>query len=218
MDQMEDIRVPCLRDFGMDKTLDEIAGLLDTLERNSIAKTPWENRENIPDVSFVIAHTGDCILLKYYVHENSIRGLYSNTNAPVHEDSCVEFFIGFGNGPAYYNIELNCIGTCLLGYGIDRNSRDTLPDDIVNKIQRYIVIEPGGKTALKPVYWELTLVIPKEVFIHDDITCWNGMNCKVNFFKCGDGLPEPHFLSWNNIISPEPNFHLPEFFGNMQFI
>ena len=37
------------------------------------------------------------------------------------------------------------------------------------------------------------------------------------FYKCGDKLQTPHFLSWNPIDLPKPDFHCPAFFGLLQF-
>ena len=38
-----------------------------------------------------------------------------------------------------------------------------------------------------------------------------------NFYKCADETMNPHFVSWSPIDLPEPNFHCPEFFGNIHF-
>ena len=38
---------------------------------------------------------------------------------------------------------------------------------------------------------------------------------RCNFYKCGDKCDRPHFLSWSPIDKPEPNFHCPEFFGEV---
>ncbi len=45
---------------------------------------------------------------------------------------------------------------------------------------------------------------------------WDGIKAKANVYKCGDNLSKPHFLSWNPIHHPTPNFHLPEFFGTLE--
>ena len=215
---MYDIKVPYLRAVNNETTLDVVSVILDKLERNAIETTPWPDFVHKPDVSFCIAYTDNSILLKYYVHEKSLRGLYALANTPVHEDSCVEFFISFGEEPAYYNLELNCIGTCLFGYGKNKACRQVIPGDVISKIKRHIVIEHAIDGGANPVYWELTVMIPMDVFIYHNIRNLKGTQCRVNFFKCGDELPEPHFLAWNNIVAPAPNFHLPEFFGNMHFI
>ena len=40
---------------------------------------------------------------------------------------------------------------------------------------------------------------------------------KGNFYKCGDMLSKPHFLSWNPIDTPSPDFHVPASFGLLTF-
>ena len=36
-----------------------------------------------------------------------------------------------------------------------------------------------------------------------------------NFYKCGDKTAHPHFVSWNPVGTPSPDFHRPEFFGEL---
>jgi hypothetical protein len=43
------------------------------------------------------------------------------------------------------------------------------------------------------------------------------MKARGNFYKCGDSLSVPHFLSWQPIDNPTPNFHLEKFFGELDF-
>jgi hypothetical protein len=42
-----------------------------------------------------------------------------------------------------------------------------------------------------------------------------GATLRANFYKCGDELQVPHFLSWNPIGVETPDFHRPEFFGKL---
>ena len=214
---MYDIKVPYLKMVNCYTPLEVISLRLDNLAPNAIDTMPWPDYDYKPEVSFSIAYADDSIMIKYYVHEKSIRGQYSLANMPVHEDSCLEFFISFDDEPAYYNLELNCIGTCLFGYGESKSERHIIPEEVINKIRRHIVIEHSVNGSVNPVHWQLVVVIPMEAFIHHTITTFKGRQCKVNFYKCGDQLTEPHFLAWNNIVSTEPDFHLPEFFGIMHF-
>ena len=39
----------------------------------------------------------------------------------------------------------------------------------------------------------------------------------MNLYKCGDNLSHPHFLSWQPIDTPQPDFHRPEFFAAGKF-
>lgn len=38
-----------------------------------------------------------------------------------------------------------------------------------------------------------------------------------NFCKCADETAYPHYLTWNPIDLPQPNYHCPEFFGEIRF-
>jgi hypothetical protein len=74
------------------------------------------------------------------------------------------------------------------------------------------------RAAREPaINWTLTLAIPVQVFSFHHFNSFQGKKCKVNFYKCGDDLSQPHYLAWNNIESPKPNFHLPDFFGRAEF-
>ncbi|MDE6269894.1 MAG: hypothetical protein K2M12_03440, partial [Muribaculaceae bacterium] len=44
-----------------------------------------------------------------------------------------------------------------------------------------------------------------------------GKQLRANFYKCGDLLSTPHFLSWNRVDTPHPDFHRPEYFGAIKF-
>ena len=40
---------------------------------------------------------------------------------------------------------------------------------------------------------------------------------RANLYKCGDKLCSPHFLSWSKVELEKPNFHSPQFFGELTF-
>ncbi len=215
---MKSLAVPNICTVSAETPIEEISSLLESYPRNSIEVMPWPAFTYRPDASFTVAHGEDCILLKFFVKEKAIRAIYRYTNDPVYKDSCVEFFISFDKDDGYYNIEFNCIGTCLSGFGPTRNNRKLLPEALISKIKRLALIRDSNGAGKNLVEWELTCIIPLEVFVHHQIKCLRGRHCTVNFFKCGDELPEPHFLSWNGISSNSPDFHLPEFFGPMHFV
>jgi hypothetical protein len=214
---MYDIEVQCLEEVNIETAPAKISHKLDQLPRFLINKNPWPGLVCFPRVSFTLAYAGDCILIKFYLGEDVIRGENFKANTPVHEDSCVEFFISFEDDPAYYNLEVNCIGTCLFGYGKEKAGRKMIGNTVIQKIKRHIEIQHSVQEDSFHIYWQLSLIIPVEVFVFHQITDLKGYKCRVNFFKCGDKLPEPHYLSWKNIESVSPNFHLPEFFGDMYF-
>ena len=67
-------------------------------------------------------------------------------------------------------------------------------------------------------YWHITLVIPITALFMDKYESWSELkNARCNFYKCGDGLSKPHYLSWAPVRTEKPNFHSPQFFGEVEF-
>lgn len=183
------------------------------------ATTPIDNDNwNYPadvDVKFGIAYDDNNLYLKYTVNELHPKAICTTTNGKVWEDSCVEFFIAFDNS-GYYNLEFNCIGTRLVGYGTSNKDRGWLDKELVERIntnpsiRRQPIDIEDTATA-----WELEVIIPKEVFGNKLSYFEVGKSFKVNFYKCGDNQKQVHFLSWSPINNETPNFHLPKYFGEM---
>ena len=209
------LEIPYLPEHGHNSTADDVALALNKCPTLAIAHLPWGGFGHKPDVSFAIAHGNQAIFLKYFVEEETLRSTYTHPNDPVYNDSCVEFFIGFNDEIRYYNLEFNCAGTCLAGFGSGRE-RTLLSADLISRIGHHSFVK--HLPLQNRVHWELTLVIPLEIFSYHELHSLVNIRSRGNFFKCGDELPEPHHLAWKNIQSPEPNFHLSEFFGDLNFV
>jgi len=195
--------------------LAEISGKLDQFNKQSISHLLWLDAAPVPRVQFAVGHGSDTIFLKYYVSEKYISAVYCHTNEPVYKDTCVEFFISFEHDKHYYNLEFNCTGTVLGMYGPDKINRQFLDRQLLAAIGKEVSIRFDQQTQL--FEWELTIAIPATVFAFHYIKDLAGMACCLNFFKCGDDLPVPHYLAWNEICRPEPDFHRPEWFGKGLF-
>ncbi|WP_423149472.1 carbohydrate-binding family 9-like protein [Rubrolithibacter danxiaensis] len=213
---MKDLEIPFLAFQHRNSSVEQISFNLDALNNEIIGAVSWPAYNYKPGVCFSIAHANEFILLKYRVREQQLKAAYRKTNDPVYKDSCVEFFIAFGNDKAYYNLEFNCIGTCLAGFGESRIDRKVIPSAVIELIQHHSVIK-SVNIANSQIDWELTLAIPVKVFYFHQLKSLGGLTARVNFYKCGDELIEPHYLSWNKIESEEVSFHLPEFFGKAHF-
>lgn len=213
---MKHLNIPFTKAVDHNSAIQDISDYLDQLQKNSIENAPWPEYNYKPKVAFSIAHSNDNLFLKYYVSENAIRAVYSNINSPVHKDSCVEFFILFNDERNYYNFEFNCIGTCHAGFGKDRHGRESLPDEVLSKIKSMTVVKRTNDIQ-NNISWELTIMIPVTAFTKHNLTQLNGLKGQGNFFKCGDDLPVPHFLAWNNIEAETPDFHLSKYFGKLEF-
>lgn len=216
---MKQIEIPYSEVINQDADLGEVSAFLDKLEFKNIDTQSWPEYGYKPEISFTMAHSGDCIFIKFNVLEKFIQAIYRQNNEPVSKDSCVEFFIALDNGNDYYNFEFNCIGTCKAGFGTkNRKDRDYLSDEIIDRIGRQAVISTGRQFSEGLFAWELTVAIPLQVFCFSSISSFKGLRGRANFYKCGDDLPEPHFIVWNEIKAPKPDFHLPEFFGKIHFL
>jgi hypothetical protein len=213
---MKLLKVPCLNGINKQTLANEAAVLLDSVDKQPINIVSWPQHNNKPVVSFAAGYTDDFFLLKFYVAEQYVPPVYQQINDPVHEDSCVEFFISFDNDGRYYNFEFNSIGTCFAGFGTTRTEREWLTPPVLEKIKHQTLIKNNDINGAPG--WELTLVIPGDVFCYHAIHSFKGKTGRVNFHKCGDKLPQPHYLTWNKIDSPRPDFHLPQFFGGIAFV
>ncbi|WPV01990.1 carbohydrate-binding family 9-like protein [Mucilaginibacter sp. cycad4] len=210
------LTVAFLEDVDKGSPIEHMSVLLDEQEKHLVGIVPWPDYEYKPDVHFAIAYSTDCFMLKYYVKEKAIKASYYRPNEPVHQDSCVEFFIGFGTELEYYNFGFNCIGTCSLGFGRGRENREVSPEKLIRLIKSQTRLTQEINHGNGDISWELTLMLPLDVFYHHSFTSLKGQQCHANFYKCGDELPEPHFLTWHNIECDDPDFHHPEFFGEIK--
>ncbi|HET8827908.1 MAG TPA: carbohydrate-binding family 9-like protein [Pelobium sp.] len=186
--------------------------------KHSIDDNPW-NYEFSGEAGFNIAYTDAGILIKFDVIEENVLARFTKSNDPVYKDSCVEFFIALNNENTYYNFEFNCTGTCLAGYGTSADERTLLSTEKIKQIK----VSSSFKSIIfkeqEMVNWQLTILIPNEVFEFHQIENFNGSEARLNFYKCGDDLPKPHFLCWNPILNtPQPDFHLPAYFGKAVFL
>lgn len=211
------MRIPFIDTVNKNSELKNVSALLDTLPQHQLSHQPWLEFKGDCHTSFVITHSKDAIFLKFYVQENTIKVDTYQINGKVHKDNCVEFFVSFGAQKEYYNIELNCVGVCLIAYGKQRLDRVFLKENLISKIKTHINIQTAPRNSTNKFKWELTAIIPIEVFEHSNLNNFSKLQGFGNFFKCGDNLPKKHFYAWSNIESLKPNFHLPEFFGALEF-
>jgi len=179
----------------------------------NIDKINWNEYPYKPDVKFNIAVNSDSIFILYKVIEDGIRATETEFNSNVWEDSCCEFFCSFDE-TGYYNLEVNCIGTPLLGFRKQKDLPEHASDEIMQNIKTYSTLgsKPFGTKEGKHEY-KLLVTIPAKVFFKHEINLKKSLSFKTNIYKCGDKTPNMHFLSWSPISTDTPNFHCPEFFS-----
>jgi len=215
---MKHIHIPYIEglnnvDIESSGDLLEEAGQNDTIEILN-----WPNEYPYKPITFfIIGRSNSSIFIKFSVRGTMLRAIYSNDQDPVYQDSCVEFFCMPVGADKYTNFEFNCIGTC------SASSRKSRNDDVVpfskeemQTIKRYPSIGRRAFNEMEGMFeWELTVEIPFKFMGIDS----ENLPQKIlgNFYKCADGTDSPHFISWSPIQTDKPDFHRPEFFGELSF-
>jgi hypothetical protein len=185
-------------------------------QRESIDVINWNEFPYKPIVSFDIARSDTGLYIRYFVKGNSLKAVYETDDSPVHKDSCVEFFMKKTNDETYMNFEFNCMGTCDAARRLSRDDKSSLSEEEYAAIRRYSPLEHKSFGEKKGVYtWELVVAIPFSMMglnpAHLPEKIWG------NFYKCADDTDYPHFVTWSPVETPYPDFHRPEFFGEIRF-
>jgi len=200
--------------------LEKVSAQMDEQKmRLKIDTINWKGYDYKPDVALSMAYGNHEIFLKYYITEDYFKAEKTETNEMVCEDSCVEFFVSPEDDGIYYNFEFNAIGTCLLGTGTGRENSTRANPELISKIRRLtsagkeLVRERKGKYS-----WTLTVAIPFGVFFRHKVKDLKGKTFRANFYKCGDMLTIPHYVTWNPVGTDKPDYHQPAYFGLLKFI
>ncbi|WP_321285722.1 carbohydrate-binding family 9-like protein [uncultured Sunxiuqinia sp.] len=198
--------------------ISELKTVFKALPKISLACFSWDAPYSKPEVGFKMAHNNEAIFVCYQVCEDEMLARYSQHNQPVYTDSCVEFFIAFNEDSNYYNFEFNSLGTCLAAWGPDRNQRQSTAPDLLDQIRTRTTVSRLNQGQSPRFEWQICIQLPVSVFIHNKITKLSETKARANFYKCGDDLSEPHFVSWKKIETNTPDFHQPSFFGELSFL
>jgi hypothetical protein len=156
------------------------------------------------------------LYIRFFVRGNSLKALYEEDNSPVHKDSCVEFFMKKTDEETYMNFEFNCIGACDAARRTSREHKTPLSEEEYASIRRYTNLERKAFHEKKGIHeWELVVSIPLTLMgIEPEMLPEKILG---NFYKCADDTDTPHYLSWNPVSVSEPDFHRPNFFGEIYF-
>jgi len=186
------------------------------VSKNFIKNVNWPAQyPYCPDSEFLMARSINSLYINFKISENNLRALYLNDQEPVWEDSCVEFFCKKSENDSYMNFEFNCIGTCVATTRKGRD-KDVVPfsESQMKQIDRFpILYRQTFREKEGPGYWELTVRIPFELLGIDSANMPEKL--LANFYKCADGSSSPHYVSWNPIATAQPDFHCPEYFGEI---
>lgn len=213
---MKTINIPYIE--GLDSlSFEAMDAVMETeASKNFINEVNWQEYPYMPTVSFRIARSATHLVIMYNVRGLDLRATALEDNGPVWEDSCCEFFVEHPSDGTYYNFELNCIGTLLASKRRSRNDADMFTAEQLSRIIRHTSLEKKAYEENGNIRcWSTAICIPFELMGLDGTSLPSLI--KANFYKCGDKTAHPHFLSWNRIDVPAPDFHRPDFFGELEF-
>ncbi len=172
----------------------------------------------LPPTEVTVSRSETHLILHYKVSQDYVRAVAIEDQQAVWEDSCVEFFCQVPGEPTYMNFETNCIGTMVASRRKSR-TEDVVPfsPEQMAQITRWSSL--GERRAITDMDaqqrdWEVEIRIPWLLIIGQTTPVFP-VHLKANFYKCGDKTRLPHFVSWQPIDTPSPDFHRPEFFGDL---
>ena len=210
--------IPTIKTAVSETVFDKIKQLGETGLCLAINQVNWpiDFPKSMP-VSVVIAHDNEKVYLYYQVEGEELRAVNTRDFMSVWEDSCVEFFMQREGEKVYRNFEFNAHGVLLASKRESKDDAEQLSEELMATIKRFVTIEHKYKDDVQLSNWTLYAEIPKEALGFTTTENLSQQAIGANFYKCGDETNEPHFISWNPIDMPSPNFHVPQFFGKLTF-
>ena len=215
MKTVKRIRVPFIEGLEnmtlqeLDLAMEKSAAKFAVCENNWPKEAPYT-----PDCNGSIARTASHLAVMFHVRGLDLRATQIEDNGRSWEDSCCEFFVTDPYDGTYYNFELTCIGSLLSS---KRKSRlDSVlreKEDVARVIRHSSLAHEETEISDRISSWTVAMLIPYDLIgiDRDNVP----VSVRGNFYKCGDLTAHPHFLSWNPIGTPKPDFHRPEYFGEL---
>ena len=184
----------------------------------SIDVRPWEEGSLLPPAEAKVAFDGSYFHVLLKAWEQNLRVVTHQSNGPVWEDSCIEFFFNpaLGRDSRYLNFEVNAEGVMLLGLGSGRDDRTLVNFDPM-AFEIKADVPPHGAAGWNRPFYTVSFVIPVSFLetIYGNLQFHRGSELAGNFQKCGDKTANRHLGCWNPIEVPKPDFHRPEWFGTL---
>ncbi|MBR5403926.1 MAG: hypothetical protein IK113_06875 [Bacteroidales bacterium] len=209
---MKTIKVPLVNfdTLDLDSVMELQAARFDVNTVNWPSEYPYA-----PVCAGRIARTEGSLVVDFRVSGLDLRAENKEDNGSQWEDSCVEFFVEDPDGSVYYNFEINALGKVLACSGPDRHNRTRRPAEEMEAIARFASVSKVDTPKEGLQNWRVCIIIPFELIGIDPENL--PKKIRANFYKCGDKTAHPHYVSWAPIDTPQPDFHRPEFFGELRF-
>lgn len=210
------IEIPLIPELDSPAATDNIITLLENQGvRRTISELNWADRfPYAPLTTFTTGHTATDLYIDFFVRCNYLRAVNYTNQSPVSQDSCVEFFVSPDGDNHYWNFEFNCIGAVNASHRSERSNPTRLTDEQISLIDRRCSCGNRPFCEMEGMFtWNILVKIPLSLIgVNYD---GKPIEMKGNFYKCASATSAPHYLSWNPINTPAPDFHRPECFGTI---
>ncbi len=203
------------------KSLEQVNTLMNTLGvETHIDCLNWPDLFSYkPQTTVYLAYTREYIFVKWHVVGQRLRAVCTEDFERVSADSCVEFFCQLPDDKHYFNFEFNCIGTATASYRLGR-AEDVvrLTPAELSEVLRYSSLPREPFEEKEGEYdWTLCVAIPFSLLQQKSGFTELPKVLGANFYKCADQTSTKHYVSWNPIPTEKPDFHCPQYFGELHF-
>lgn len=182
-----------------------------------------ERPAHFPKTQARLVYDAEAIQGIFRVEDRWVRAVAEKNQDNVCRDSCVEFFFTTGAdlGRGYFNFEINCGGVFLFRWqrAQGREARALTEEEcgriaVGSTLPRRVTPEIAAPTT-----WQIAFRVPFDILErYSEVSRpARGATWRANFYKCGSDTSRPHWLTWAPVDFPKPQFHLPEFFGELAF-
>ena len=174
----------------------------------------WPDTDRSVKAQFRIAYDNDALNILFTTSEAPILCRHFGDQAAVSCDSCVEAFIQPAEGGEYWNVEVNVGESINCSHRIERPKATKLSSAELAQIKRQSSMKINGDTSIpgNGNSWTMRLSIPWQLM---GVTPHKGMTMRGNFYACASEAQPPYYLSWAPIATDTPQYHRPEFFGEL---
>ena len=182
----------------------------------------WQELEYYPETEVRFLYDDDNLYLLFTCTEKYIKATHVGHQTEVWLDNCVELFTSPSPdlSEPYFNFEFNCLGYILLGVGKERIGRIPVSVKELEEVHcQATYSEPVDLQDEAEKTWYLEVAIPFALISrHSGAGApRSGTVWRANFNKCSESTIVVHHATWAPVKTKEPDFHRPDFFGEMVF-
>lgn len=178
----------------------------------------------VPKTQAKMLYDDENVYVIFKVDDKFVKSTVKEMNGNVSGDSCVEFFFSPDEEQPlhYFNLEVNAGGVPLIFYVTKPWTEFTKldPESEIKQIEIAHSLPALIENEItEPVTWTIECRIPLSLLQkYSNVTKPSkGKVWKANFYKTGSRTSNPHWMTWNFVDKPKPNFHVPENFGTIRF-